>query len=211
MLSLDRQRKIKRAVDLIGASAALVVLSPVIGAAALAVRVTLGSPVLFRQRRPGMGGRLFDVLKFRTMRHARPGEGVESDAARLTPLGKFLRETSIDEIPSLLNVLRGEMSLVGPRPLLAQYLERYSPEQARRHDVLPGLTGWAQVNGRNSKDWDEKLAYDTYYVDRWSLWLDLQILLRTPRAVFRREGISFPGQATSIVFEGKSSAAKGGS
>jgi lipopolysaccharide/colanic/teichoic acid biosynthesis glycosyltransferase len=202
MLSRASQLGIKRALDFVGAATALVALSSVMSAAAIAVRATMGSPVLFRQRRPGYRGRPFELLKFRTMRAAGPGEGVESDGARLTRFGKFLRESSIDELPSLINVLRGEMSLVGPRPLLMEYLDRYSAEQARRHDMRPGLTGWAQVNGRNSKEWDEKLGYDSWYVDHWSLWLDLKILARTPSAVLRREGISFPGRATSVPFEG---------
>jgi lipopolysaccharide/colanic/teichoic acid biosynthesis glycosyltransferase len=170
---------------------------------ATAVRVTMGAPVFFRQQRPGLGGRPFSLLKFRTMRHARPGEdGPESDAARLGRLGRFLRATSIDELPTLLNVLRGEMSLVGPRPLLMRYLPRYSPRQYRRHEVKPGITGWAQVNGRNAISWDEKFELDVWYVENQSFLLDLRILARTFVKVFKREGISREGHATMPEFLG---------
>ena len=193
---------IKRGIDVMGAAAGLAVTAPVLGAAALAVRVTMGSPVLFRQVRPGLHGAPFELIKLRTMRPPRPGEENRADDLRLTRLGQLLRATSIDELPSLWNVLRGEMSLVGPRPLLMEYLERYNPEQARRHEVKPGLTGWTQVNGRNAQDWEEKFALDTWYVDHWSLWLDLRILLRTPAPVLFGSGTSHPTHATAPDFEG---------
>jgi lipopolysaccharide/colanic/teichoic acid biosynthesis glycosyltransferase len=177
--------------------------------AAVAVRATMGSPVFFRQVRPGLGGRPFALIKMRTMRAPRAGEDMlTSDARRLTRVGKVLRATSLDELPTLWNVLRGEMSLVGPRPLLVEYLDRYSTEQARRHDVLPGITGWAQVNGRNALGWDEKLALDVWYVDHHTLALDLEIILRTIGKVLLREGISHAGEATMAPFTG--SAATGG-
>jgi len=171
--------------------------------AALAIRATMGSPVLFRQERPGQGGRIFKVLKFRTMRHAKPHErGSAHDADRITPLGAFLRRSSTDELPQLVNILRGEMSVVGPRPLIVRYLDRYSDEQARRHDVLPGLTGWAQVNGRNALSWEEKFAYDVWYVDHWSLRLDAAIVAKTVRQVLGGHGISSNGHATMPEFMG---------
>lgn len=187
----------KRALDLAVALPALVILSPVMLAVALAVRVALGPGVLFRQTRPGLGGAPFTILKFRTMR-----AGGGPDAERLTPLGRFLRATSLDELPELVNVLRGEMSLVGPRPLLMEYLPLYTPRQARRHDTLPGVTGWAQVNGRNAAGWDERLAMDVWYVEHRSLGLDLRILARTFAAVLRREGVNAPGSATMPKFTG---------
>jgi sugar transferase EpsL len=169
------------------------------------VRLKLGAPVLFRQKRPGYQGRIFTLYKFRTMTDARDQAGnLLPDAQRLTSFGQWLRRTSLDELPELLNVLRGDMSLVGPRPLLVQYLERYSPEQARRHEVLPGITGWAQVNGRNAISWDDKFRLDTWYVDHRSLRLDLKILLLTFAKVFKREGISAPGEATMPEFEAPS-------
>ena len=164
-----------------------------------AVRVCLGRPVFFRQPRPGLHGRPFALVKFRTMR-----AGTGSDAERLTRFGRFLRTTSLDELPELWNVLRGDMSLVGPRPLLMQYLERYTPEQARRHEMKPGITGWAQVNGRNALTWDERFALDVWYVDHWSLALDLRILARTLGAILRRKGITAPGSATMPEFGVKS-------
>lgn len=187
--------------DVAGAAVGLVLTSPLQVAAAVAVRRQLGSPVLFRQQRPGLGGRPFTTLKFRTMRAARPGEDVlVSDPDRLTPLGRMLRSTSVDELPELWNVLRGDMSLVGPRPLLMEYLSRYSPNQARRHEVQPGITGWAQVNGRNAISWEEKFQLDVWYVDHVSLALDLRILWRTLRAVVEREGISAAGHETAPEF-----------
>jgi lipopolysaccharide/colanic/teichoic acid biosynthesis glycosyltransferase len=194
----------KRLLDLVGAGAALAVAAPVLGAVAVAVRLSMGSPVLFRQRRPGLKGEPFTIYKFRTMR-----DGPGTDAERLTAVGRFLRATSLDELPELWNVLKGDMSLVGPRPLMMQYLPRYSAEQARRHDVLPGVTGWAQVNGRNATSWEERLALDVWYVDHRSLWLDLRILARTVRAVLLREGITHPGDATMPEFMGTASGSNG--
>ena len=194
---------IKRLIDVFVAAMALVVLSPVMALIAWAVRRTMGSPVLFRQVRPGYLGKLFRMYKFRTMRDAiRPDGRPLPDTERLTSFGKFLRGTSLDELPELWNVLKGEMSLVGPRPLLPEYLPLYTPEQARRHDVKPGVTGWAQVNGRNAISWEEKLALDVWYVDHRSLWLDLRILFLTLKKVFLREGIDQPGGVTMERFRG---------
>lgn len=185
------------------AAAALVVLAPVLGGVALAVRRRLGSPVLFRQTRPGKDGVPFEMVKFRTMTDARGPDGhLLPDADRLPPFGRWLRSTSLDELPELWNVLRGEMSLVGPRPLLTRYLGRYTPEQARRHDVRPGITGLAQVSGRNAISWDDKFALDVQYVDRVSLGLDLRILWQTVAGVLRRDGISAAGEATMPEFLG---------
>jgi lipopolysaccharide/colanic/teichoic acid biosynthesis glycosyltransferase len=193
----------KRLFDLLAASLGLVLLSPLLGITALLVAVYHGRPVLFRQVRPGLNSRLFTVYKFRTMNEARDAQGrLLPDADRLTGLGRFLRSTSLDELPELFNVLVGQMSLVGPRPLFKQYLERYSPAQARRHEVLPGITGWAQINGRNVLTWDEKFRLDVWYVDHWSFWLDLKILLLTLWKVLKREGISQPGHATAEEFMG---------
>jgi lipopolysaccharide/colanic/teichoic acid biosynthesis glycosyltransferase len=206
----SRQRGFQRALKvLLDRSAALVglaLLSPVLAAIAVAIRTTMGAPVLFTQDRPGRGGRIFRVVKFRTMRHAVGPDGRPlPDHERLTALGRFLRATSLDELPQLWNVLRGDLSLVGPRPLLVQYLPRYTPEQARRHDVMPGITGWAQVNGRNAISWDEKFALDVWYVDHWTFGLDLRILGLTLRRVLRREGISQGGHATMPEFMGSAS------
>lgn len=196
----------KRLFDLAVAVPVLVVLGPVLGVLALLVHWQLGAPVLFRQQRPGLHGRPFTLYKFRTMTEARDAEGrLLPDAQRLTPFGRFLRSTSLDELPELFNVVRGEMSLVGPRPLLMQYLERYTPTQRRRHEVRPGITGWAQVNGRNALDWPQRLALDVWYVDHLSFALDLRILLLTAVKVLRREGISEPGQATMQEFTGEGS------
>lgn len=196
-------RLAKRAVDLALAGIALAVLSPVLAIVALVVRVGMGSPVLFRQTRPGLGGRPFELLKFRTMRAAHHEAGRPlSDAERLTPLGKSLRSTSLDELPQLWNVIRGDMSLVGPRPLLTEYLSLYSPEQARRHEVRPGLTGWAQVNGRNTLSWERRFELDVWYVDHWSLALDLRILWLTLLRVSRREGIDQEPGVTMERFRG---------
>lgn len=184
-----------------GASSALVVAAPVMLAVAAAVRWRMGSPILFRQDRAGLHGKRFTIYKFRTMLDPRDAPGA-SDAERLTPLGKFLRETSLDELPELFNVLAGTMSLVGPRPLLLEYLDRYLPEQARRHLTKPGITGWAQVNGRNALTWEEKFELDCWYVDHQSLWLDLGILARTVLAVVLRQGIAHEGAATMPVFMG---------
>jgi lipopolysaccharide/colanic/teichoic acid biosynthesis glycosyltransferase len=192
---------IKRVLDVVLASAGLIVLAPLIVTVALALRLGSGRPLLFRQARAGRGGRPFVLYKFRTMRE--PPAGVAAtDAERLTPLGRVLRETSLDELPELWNVLKGDMSLVGPRPLLLSYLERYSPEQRRRHEVRPGITGWAQIHGRNDTTWDERLARDVWYVDQRSLLLDARILLRTVRLVLRREGIAASGHATMPEFRG---------
>jgi sugar transferase EpsL len=192
----------KRALDLTTALVGLAVMSPILLATALAVRIGLGGPVLFRQQRPGLGGRPFALLKFRTMTDARDAAGQPlSDAQRLTPLGRFLRRTSLDELPELVNVLTGDMSLVGPRPLLMDYLPHYSPEQARRHEVRPGLTGWAAVNGRNATSWEQRLAQDVWYVDHRSFALDCRILLTTVAKVLRQEGIAQEGHATMPRFD----------
>ena len=194
---------LKRLIDLF-----LVVLTaplwlPLLALVALLVRVKLGAPVLFRQGRPGLHGRIFHILKFRTMTDARDPTGNPlPDHERMTPFGAFLRSTSLDELPSMLNLLRGDMTLVGPRPLLPSYLPLYSAEQARRHEVRPGLTGWSQVNGRNALDWDEKLALDVWYVDHRSFLLDLRILFMTARKVLRRDGIAQEGSATMPAFTG---------
>jgi lipopolysaccharide/colanic/teichoic acid biosynthesis glycosyltransferase len=193
----------KRLLDLLVGGLALILFSPVMLAVTLLVWRRHGWPLLFRQQRPGYGGRPFTVLKFRTMTNARDAAGnLLPEEQRLTRLGRTLRSTSLDELPELFNVLRGEMSLVGPRPLLMQYLPRYSPEQSRRHHVLPGITGWAQVNGRNALTWEEKFRLDVWYVDHWSLWLDVRILALTLWKVIRREGISPPGQEIMGEFMG---------
>ena len=194
----------KRILDLVIVLISLVFILALGACIALVLRLKLGRPVLFRQPRPGRHGRPFDILKFRTMTDARDAGGkLLPDAQRLTRFGRFLRSTSLDELPELINVLKGEMSLVGPRPLLMQYLELYTPEQMRRHAVRPGITGWAQVNGRNAISWEEKFALDVWYVDNLSLWLDLRILLRTLLEVVKREGINQPGQATIQPFSGQ--------
>lgn len=194
---LTRSRKLKRVFDVVASSVLLVLLSPVIICIAVVIRVSMGPPVLFKQVRPGLHGRPFTMYKFRTMNDARDERGnLLPDSERLTRLGRFLRSTSLDELPELINVLKGEMSLVGPRPLLMEYLPLYTQEQARRHEVPPGITGWAQVNGRNAISWKEKFEYDVWYVDNWTLWLDLKILWQTLVAVLRRDGISADGHAT---------------
>lgn len=193
----------KRLLDLAASLAALVALSPVILAVAVLVRWKLGSPVLFRQVRPGLGGRPFTMLKFRTMANLEPGREVPAEL-RLTPFGSRLRRASLDELPELINVLKGDMSLVGPRPLLVKYLPRYSVEQARRHEVLPGVTGWAQVNGRNAISWEKKFELDVWYVDHASLLLDLRILALTALRLARPRGISAEGHATMPEFLGSS-------
>jgi lipopolysaccharide/colanic/teichoic acid biosynthesis glycosyltransferase len=193
----------KRAFDLVAAGLVLVVSLPVQGVVAILVRAQLGSPVLFRQERPGLDGQPFRIVKFRTMTDARDDAGrLLPDEVRLTRFGRVLRSSSLDELPELWNVVRGDMSLVGPRPLLTKYLPLYTSEQARRHEVRPGLTGWAQVNGRNAAGWHERLAMDTWYVDHVSLALDLRILLTTLREVLSRSGISAPGHATAPEFRG---------
>jgi len=191
----------KRTLDLTFASIGLIVLSPLMALVALSVLVKLGLPVFFRQQRPGLLGRPFWLFKFRTMKEMRDENGnLLPDTVRLKPFGRFLRSLSLDEIPQLINVLRGEMSLVGPRPLLMQYLDRYSWEEARRHEVLPGITGWAQVNGRNALTWEQRFALDTWYVDHANLGLDLKILGLTVWKILTREGISHPGHATMEEF-----------
>lgn len=193
----------KRLIDIVGAFTALLLLSPVIVAAAIAVRLRMGSPVLFSQQRPGRDAKPFRMYKFRTMLDTRDADGqLLSDGERLTPLGQFLRSSSIDELPGLWSVLKGDMSLVGPRPLLMSYIPLYSPEQARRHEVRPGVTGWAQVMGRNSLSWEQKFALDVWYVDNRTLLLDLRIMLLTLLKVVRRDGISAAGEATMPVFRG---------
>lgn len=197
---------IKRVLDILGAAIGLIVFSPILIVVALMIRREMGSPVLFRQTRPSLHGKPFQMIKFRTMRDAMDTDGRPlPDAERLTKLGRFLRSSSIDELPELWNVLKGEMSLVGPRPLLMEYLPLYSPEQARRHEVRPGVTGWAQVNGRNAISWDEKFALDVWYVDNRSLWLDLKIIWLTIRKVVKRDGISAVGEATMPKFTGNGS------
>ncbi|MCL0040773.1 sugar transferase [Thermodesulfovibrionales bacterium] len=194
---------LKRGLDLVGAVVGLVLLAPVLLGVAGLILLTMGAPVLFRQVRPGLHGTPFTIYKFRTMLELRDEEGnLLPDKERLTSFGQFLRRTSIDELPELLNVIKGEMSLVGPRPLLMQYLDRYTPEQARRHEVKPGLTGWAQVNGRNAISWEEKFTLDVWYVDNQSLWLDLKILALTIYKIIKSEGINQPGQATAEEFKG---------
>jgi sugar transferase EpsL len=196
---------VKRALDLVVGLAGLLVLTPLLALTAVAVRLSLGSPVLFRQVRPGRQGRPFTLIKFRTMVDERDADGdVLQDEHRLTPLGRFLRSTSIDELPTLWNVVRGDMSLVGPRPLLMDYMPLYSPEQMRRHELRPGITGWAQVHGRNATSWEKKFELDVWYVDHHSMWLDLKILALTVARVLRREGISQPGRATVDRFRGNS-------
>lgn len=191
----------KRLFDLLAVILTAPLWGPLVAVLALLVRVKLGSPVFFRQKRPGHREAIFELVKFRTMTDARDEAGrLLADDRRLTPFGKWLRGTSLDELPELINVLKGEMSLVGPRPLLVQYLERYSPEQKRRHDVPPGLTGWAQINGRNALSWEEKFKLDVWYVEHRSLGLDLRILFRTVWQVVSRQGISAPGDATMPEF-----------
>jgi sugar transferase EpsL len=196
----------KRLFDIMLSFSALLVLSPVIIILAILVRIKLGFPVLFNQNRPGLHGTAFHLFKFRTMTDARDAEGILlSDADRLTPFGKWLRSSSLDELPTLWNILRGEMSMVGPRPLLVEYLPLYSQRQRRRHDVKPGLTGWAQINGRNALSWEEKFELDVWYVDHASFALDLKIIWLTLGKVLRREGISATGDATMPKFTGSHS------
>lgn len=193
----------KRVFDLALTLPGFLLAAPLMGLIALLLWLVEGSPVTFRQQRPGFKHRLFSLYKFRTMRQAVDALGNPlPDSQRITPIGRFLRATSLDELPELINVLRGEMSLVGPRPLLPAYLERYSPEQARRHDVLPGITGWAQINGRNALTWEDKFRLDVWYVDHWSLRLDINILLLTIWKVLKREGINPPGKAEVEEFMG---------
>ncbi len=193
----------KRLLDLLVASVLLVLLSPLTGLIALGILMVMGRPVLFRQVRPGYRAKPFTLLKFRTMKDARDAEGhLLPDSERLTAVGKLIRRLSLDELPQLWNVWRGEMSLVGPRPLLMEYLDRYTVEQMRRHEMKPGITGWAQVNGRNALSWEERFRLDVCYVDHWSLGLDLKIIFKTIRSVLLREGISQNGHATMPEFMG---------
>jgi len=193
----------KRCLDILLSTFALLLLSPVFFLIAVTARFRLGSPVLFRQQRPGLSGRPFLLTKFRTMTDGRDINGEPlPDAERLTRFGRFLRSSSLDELPELWNVLKGEMSLVGPRPLLMEYLDLYSDEQARRHEVRPGITGWAQVNGRNALGWEEKFELDVWYVDNQSLWLDIKILFMTVAKVFKGEGVSHAEHATMEKFRG---------
>jgi sugar transferase EpsL len=195
----------KRLFDSLVSGLALLVLSPLLALLAVLVRVKLGTPVFFRQQRPGLRGKSFTLIKFRTMIDQRDAHGnLLPDAERLTKFGKFLRAGSLDELPELWNVLKGEMSLVGPRPLLMHYLPLYTPEQARRHEVRPGITGWAQVNGRNALSWEDKFALDVWYVDNHTLWLDLKIIFLTLLRIVKREDINQHGQATMTPFEGSS-------
>lgn len=194
---------LKRTFDIVASASALVVLSPVLAITAYKVKKELGSPVLFRQTRPGLHGKPFEMIKFRTMKDATDKEGnALPDSERLTEFGKKLRASSLDELPELWNVLKGDMSLVGPRPLLMEYLPLYSPEQAKRHNVRPGVTGYAQVNGRNSLSWEDKFKLDTWYVEHQSLWLDMKILLKTVKKVIIKDGISAEGEATMTKFTG---------
>ena len=193
----------KRLFDIVAAAAALVLLSPLLAIVALMVALKMGRPIFFRQQRPGLNETPFHMLKFRTMRDARDAAARPlSDADRLTPFGRWLRSTSLDELPELWNVLKGELSLVGPRPLLMEYLPRYSPTQRRRHEVRPGLTGWAQVHGRNAVDWEDRFRLDVWYVDNRSFWLDMKILAMTVRLVLSRRGVSAHGEATMGKFKG---------
>lgn len=195
--------RVKRSIDILAAATGLVLLSPILGIIAVALRLTMGPPVLFRQRRPGLDGRPFTLYKFRTMRPPEPGAApVETDEERISRLGWLLRRTSLDELPELYNVLVGDMSLVGPRPLLMEYLPLYSPAQARRHEVRPGITGWAQVNGRNAIGWEEKFRLDIWYVDHRSLGLDLKILALTIRSVLSGRGVNQEGRTTVDRFRG---------
>ena len=199
----------KRVFDLLLTFPALLLLLPVLFVVAVLVRWNLGSPIFYKQKRPGKDGIPFMLYKFRTMRDEKDKNGtLLPDDKRLTRLGKFLRSTSIDELPELWNVLKGDMSLVGPRPLLMQYLDRYTPEQARRHEVKPGITGWAQINGRNAITWEEKFKLDVWYVDNRSLWLDVKIIFMTIWKILKRQGINQPGQATMKEFRGYSDECK---
>jgi lipopolysaccharide/colanic/teichoic acid biosynthesis glycosyltransferase len=200
---------VKRSLDIIGAAAALLIAAPIIAGSALAIWISMGSPVFFRQERAGRDGRLFRVVKLRTMSCGpRPDGKTASDEHRLTREGSFLRRTSLDELPQLWNVLKGDMSLVGPRPLLPQYLARYTAFQRRRHEVRPGITGWAQVHGRNRLSWEKKFEYDVWYVDHCGPWLDLKILALTVKQVLRRDGISQQGHATAQEFLGTEETSK---
>ena len=195
---------IKSILDKLVAAIALLIFSPILLTVAIAIYIRMGRPIFFTQPRPGKDSKIFTFYKFRTMTDERDADGnLLPDAQRLTALGQFLRKTSLDELPQLWNVLIGDMSLVGPRPLLVRYLDRYTPEQARRHQVKPGITGWVQVNGRNNRAWEEKFKLDVWYVDNWSLWLDLKILFLTVFKVLQQDGISQEGYTTSEEFQGQ--------
>ena len=194
---------VRRLTDLIGSIIGLIALSPLLIIIIFIIKLKLGTPVIFSQLRPGLNEKTFKFYKFRTMTNAKSADGsLLPDKDRVTPLGNFLRKTSLDELPSLFNVLKGDMSLVGPRPLLVEYLELYSPEQARRHEVKPGITGWAQVNGRNGISWEEKFTLDVWYIDNQSFWLDIKILWKTAWGVLKREGISHPNHVSMEPFRG---------
>ncbi|MGL5821825.1 MAG: sugar transferase [Sarcina sp.] len=198
------QRILKRFFDIVAALGGLVILSPIVLIVIVLIKFNLGSPILFKQKRIGKDNKEFEMMKFRTMKNTTNKSGqLLSDEERLTKFGEFLRSTSLDELPELINVLKGDMSLIGPRPLLVQYLELYSEEQLKRHCVLPGLTGWAQINGRNTLSWTDKFKLDIYYVDNWSLGLDIKIFFLTFKKLFIREGINKEGQATTEFFNGK--------
>lgn len=204
---MDSSRKIqtvlKRIIDILISAVGLVVLSPVLVILAIIVRIKIGSPVLFRQKRPGLGGKGFVIYKFRTMTNGQDAKGnLLPDAGRLAPFGRFLRETSLDELPELFNVIKGDMSIVGPRPLMMKYLDRYTPEQARRNEVKPGITGWAQVNGRNAVSWQDKFKLDVWYVDNRSLWLDVKIIFKTVWMVVTKQGVTQADRATVDEFMG---------
>ena len=199
----ERKIIVKRMIDIVGASFALFLLSPLLLALAVLIRQNMGSPILFRQARPGLHGKSFEMIKFRSMRDTIGPDGMPlPDGDRITTLGKKLRSTSLDELPSLWNVIKGDLSLVGPRPLLMEYLPLYSSEQARRHTVRPGITGWAQINGRNAISWEQKFALDTWYVDNRSIWLDFRIMWMTVHRIIIRDGISAEGEATMPKFRG---------
>jgi sugar transferase EpsL len=194
---------IKRLFDIVTSAAGLIVISPLLVVLAVLVRLKLGSPILFCQQRPGLGGKAFVIYKFRTMTDQRDASGnLLPDEQRLPAFGRFLRSTSFDELPELLNVLKGDMSIVGPRPLMMKYLSRYSPQQARRHEVKPGITGWAQINGRNTISWEDKFKLDVWYVDNWTFWLDMKIILKSVWMVIAKEGITQQGRATMDEFMG---------
>jgi len=200
---MQAKKIVKRIIDVVGSSAGMVFLSPIFVVIAVLIRLKIGSPILFCQMRPGLNGKPFLLYKFRTMKDEYDVNGnLLPDEKRLTPFGQFLRSTSLDELPELWNVLKGEMSLVGPRPLLMEYLELYTPEQARRHEVKPGITGWAQINGRNALNWEDKFKLDVWYVDHWGIGLDFKILWLTLVKVVKREGISADGHATMPKFKG---------
>lgn len=201
---------VKRGIDIVGSGLGLVVLSPVIGAVGLAVRAKLGSPIIFKQRRPGKNGKIFTLYKFRSMLDVDESSGLVSNEDRMTRFGQKLRSTSLDELPSLINVLKGEMSLVGPRPLLVDYLERYTPTQARRHEVRPGISGLAQVNGRNDLEWGSRFGLDIEYVDNRSFALDCRIILKTLTTALRRDGIASEGHVVGARFTGSENVSRGG-